>query len=786
MYRNTLNTITSILVLTLSLSFSQVVINEIHFNPASSQGSDNDYEFLELYNPGATDIDMSGYSFTEGINHVFADGTTLAAGTYFVLAKNAESYTGSTEWGSGSLGNSTEDIEIIANDGVDGNADGDFDDLGVDNNGDGDFDDPGVDANSDGDYDDEGDTQPDVAPVDTAPTVVDYVDYEFGDYGEVHGGADGGGGSLELLDAASDNSLAASWQVSWVVGGTPGAANSTEPDFTVMTIYNIQHTTDASGVSPHLDEQVQTTGIVTGVDRLGFNSAFVIQDGSGSWNGIYCWWGADADVMVGDEVTVRGTVAEYTAGGGDETKSMTQLVAGNIVSVNSTGNTLPAAVELDIEDVGAEEYEGVLVTTSGRVVAAVNDDSYGEWRISNNLDASDTDADTINVNDRFAVTDPAFGTIATVTGPLNQWSGSTNSGPSWRIEPASEADVAIECVNADLTISVEMLDSFGDGWNGGYYEIRGPSGSVVGTGGLDYGWSAVDTYCLFEAAFFIYVIADNYPEEISFNVRDAFGNYLVSGGVANSGMFDYAFTVTGVNETTGCMDPTAVNYDYSAAVDDGSCYYYGDICADPIAMNGNTDVAASDADQWFSYTAAATGNMTVSSVGQTEEDTYLVLLSSCDIGYEYEVDPSTGDTLYVTEYFEDLIATNDDFNSVTGVYQSEATICVVAGETYIIGWISMYYPYEESFGFSVEESADITTPVDMTAFGDEVGISVSWGPIPAGCAEASSSRSSLQRIDRIQLKTKPGATEFVYSPNKKREINHVNPNQRNQGTTGPS
>ena len=327
MYRNTLNTITSILVLTLSLSFSQVVINEIHFNPASSQGSDNDYEFLELYNPGATDIDMSGYSFTEGINHVFADGTTLAAGTYFVLAKNAESYTGSTEWGSGSLGNSTEDIEIIANDGVDGNADGDFDDLGVDNNGDGDFDDPGVDANSDGDYDDEGDTQPDVAPVDTAPTVVDYVDYEFGDYGAVHGGADGGGGSLELLDAASDNSLAASWQVSWVVGGTPGAANSTEPDFTVMTIYNIQQTTDASGVSPHLDEQVQTTGIVTGVDRLGFNSAFVIQDGSGSWNGIYCWWGADADVMVGDEVTVRGTVAEYTAGVGDETKSMTQLVS---------------------------------------------------------------------------------------------------------------------------------------------------------------------------------------------------------------------------------------------------------------------------------------------------------------------------------------------------------------------------------------------------------------------------------------------------------------------------
>ena len=68
-------------------------------------------------------------------------------------------------------------------------------------------------------------------------------------------------------------------------------------------------------------------------------------------------------------------------------------------------------------------------------------------------------------------------------------------------------------------------------------------------------------------------------------------------------------------------------------------------------MTGGSGVAASDMDQWFSYTAAATGNMTVSSVGQTEEDTYLVILSSCDIGYEYETDPVTGDTLYVTEFF---------------------------------------------------------------------------------------------------------------------------------------
>tara|TARA_A100001015_G_C15004572_1_gene720066 strand:+ start:1775 stop:2308 length:534 start_codon:yes stop_codon:yes gene_type:complete len=157
MYRNTLTTITAVLTLTINLVFSQVVINEIHYNPASSQGSDNDYEFLELYNPGTTDIDISGYYFTQGINHVFADATTLAAGAYLVLSKNGDFYAGSTQWGSGSLTNGGEDIEIVFDTpGVDGNSDGDFDDLGVDNNGDGDFDDPAVDGNNDGDFDDLG------------------------------------------------------------------------------------------------------------------------------------------------------------------------------------------------------------------------------------------------------------------------------------------------------------------------------------------------------------------------------------------------------------------------------------------------------------------------------------------------------------------------------------------------------------------------------------------------------------------------------------------------------
>ena len=717
MYRNTLTTITAVLALTINLVFSQVVINEIHYNPGSAQGSDSDFEFLELYNPGATDIDMSGYSFTQGVVHVFADNTTLAAGGYLVVAINSESYPGSIQWTSGQLGNGGEDIEIV----------------------------------------------------DALGNVVDYVDYEDNSDGW-SSNADGGGASLELIDATSDNSLAASWQASWVIGGTPGAASSTEPDAAVTTIFNIQYTTDVNGASLVVGDYVQTSGVVTAVDRIGTNSAFTIQDGTGAWNGIYCWWALEDTLGLGDEVTVRGYVQEYNGYGalGNPNAGMTQLSAGRVISHDSEGNVLPAAVELSLEDVADEKYEGVLVTTSGKVVAAVNDDSYGEWRISNNLDASDTDADTINVNDRFAVTEPAGGTIATVTGPVNQWGGSSNTAPAWKIEPATEEDVVISCENADLTISIEMIDSFGDGWNGATYTIYGPQFSVVGEGTLESGFFGVDTYCLYEYNAFSVVVGGGnydglYDNEISFNIVDAFGNDLILGGVANSGSFPpdpyYEFAVTGVNNTTGCMDPAAVNYDYSAAVDDGSCFYEGEVCEHPITVENNDGTGAtgfSDAaiDQFFAYTAYEDGNMTVSSVGQTQEDTYLVILSSCNVSETWEVDPYTGDTTWY-EGYDDILATNDDASYGDGIYQSEATICVTAGETYIIGWIAMYYNYDESFSFTIEETADITTPINTFAFGYEDGIDVTWSQVPLGCSELGADTRAQSSFS--PLKAKPGA-----------------------------
>lgn len=59
------------------------VINEIHYDP------DLNYErveFVELYNPGPTDVDLSGWCFDEGIFFTFAAGATLPADGYVVVA----------------------------------------------------------------------------------------------------------------------------------------------------------------------------------------------------------------------------------------------------------------------------------------------------------------------------------------------------------------------------------------------------------------------------------------------------------------------------------------------------------------------------------------------------------------------------------------------------------------------------------------------------------------------------------------------------------------------------
>src|SRR5688572_10257211 len=73
------------LVATTSPAFSRILINEIHYDPPIKTELT---EFIELHNNGNTTVDLSGWSFSEGIAYTFPAGTSIAAGGYLVVAEN--------------------------------------------------------------------------------------------------------------------------------------------------------------------------------------------------------------------------------------------------------------------------------------------------------------------------------------------------------------------------------------------------------------------------------------------------------------------------------------------------------------------------------------------------------------------------------------------------------------------------------------------------------------------------------------------------------------------------
>jgi hypothetical protein len=66
---------------------NDIVINELMYNPASDDADD---EYIELFNRGATAIDLSNWRFTDGVTFTIPAGTTLGAGEYLVIARNAD------------------------------------------------------------------------------------------------------------------------------------------------------------------------------------------------------------------------------------------------------------------------------------------------------------------------------------------------------------------------------------------------------------------------------------------------------------------------------------------------------------------------------------------------------------------------------------------------------------------------------------------------------------------------------------------------------------------------
>lgn len=123
------------------------------------------------------------------------------------------------------------------------------------------------------------------------------------------------------------------------------------------------------------------------------------------------------------------------------------------------------------------------------------------------------------------------------------------------------------CVSGPCTgtlITVQMLDSFGDGWNGAVYNILDANGISQANGTLPSGSIGTNTHCLEDGCYTMQVTSGTFPGEVSWNITNT-GNGTFSGGAPASVSFAVG------NAATGCTNPSSANYDPLAECDDGSC-----------------------------------------------------------------------------------------------------------------------------------------------------------------------------------------------------------------------
>ncbi|MGO8925383.1 MAG: lamin tail domain-containing protein [Limisphaerales bacterium] len=161
---------------------SVVVFNEIMYHPGTNAAGG---EWLELHNQMAVDVDLSGWSITNGVAYTFPEGTVIPGGGYQVVALSPADLSAATGLTNilgpytGHLSNSGEKLELYNRN----------------------------------------------------QRQMDSVDY--GVDGDWPVGPDGSGVSLAKQDEDSASGLASNWTVSALVGGSPGRRNFPTSPFEV-------------------------------------------------------------------------------------------------------------------------------------------------------------------------------------------------------------------------------------------------------------------------------------------------------------------------------------------------------------------------------------------------------------------------------------------------------------------------------------------------------------------------------------------------------------------------
>lgn len=136
----------------------------------------------------------------------------------------------------------------------------------------------------------------------------------------------------------------------------------------IIPIRDVQYTTSSPGVSPLLNTAVKVQGTITAILPT---KQFYIQDAETEWSGIYVYDNTKNPVL-GDNVTIQGTVAEYNA--------LTEITTLTSYTVNSSGNIVNP-IAITTSQMNNEKYESVLVSIKD-AKCLTSPDIYGTWKVN--------------------------------------------------------------------------------------------------------------------------------------------------------------------------------------------------------------------------------------------------------------------------------------------------------------------------------------------------------------------------------------------------------------------
>ncbi len=196
----------------------------------------------------------------------------------------------------------------------------------------------------------------------------------------------------------------------------PAATETASFSYQIPTTATIHEIQSEGPTSLFAGQPVITSGVVTAF----IGDFAVLQNGGGSWNGV--WVNGFAPYALGDSVLLRGVVTENLGSGFDGTTVLTEPLVLNRV----TGSEIPAPTNATSGTVSMEDLEGVTVHLTG--VMCTDTDRAGAW-------AGNDGSGECLVGELAVPANVILGTVYDLTGIL------MDAGGEYRIQPRDSADV---------------------------------------------------------------------------------------------------------------------------------------------------------------------------------------------------------------------------------------------------------------------------------------------------------------------------------------------------------